>query len=177
MTGIELCLCGKGHFAKTGPETGLDAGARKGVVSRFPSRVLCAVDGSKESDLAVSHVVDLVRDRDAEVHVVHVGLVSPWTNPKTMNPQQGDRLRQQASEVLDAQAERFRSSGVEPVGVHLRMGRATDEILRLRDELEADLIVMGSRGLNTFKRVMLGSDAEGVVRHAPCSVLVVRRDR
>jgi nucleotide-binding universal stress UspA family protein len=57
------------------------------------------------------------------------------------------------------------------------MGRPTDEILRLRDEVSADLIVIGSRGLNAFKRVLLGSDAEGVVRHAPCPVLVVRRDQ
>ena len=146
-------------------------------MAEFPSRILCAVDGSTESDLAVSHVVDLVRDRGAEVHVVHVGLVSPWTNPKNLGPQQEDRLRQEARQVLDVQVERCRAMGVEPVGVHLRMGRATDEILRLRDELDADLIVMGSRGLNTFKRVVLGSDAEGVVRHAPCAVLVVRRDQ
>jgi universal stress protein A len=143
----------------------------------FPSRVLCAVDGSKESDLAISHVVDLLGGGDAEIHVVHVGLRSPWTGSKTMNPQQEERLRAAARQVLDAQVERFRAAGVEPVGVHLRMGRATDEILRLRDEIDADLIVMGSRGLNAFKRVMLGSDAEGVVRHAPCAVLVVRRDR
>jgi universal stress protein A len=146
-------------------------------VSRFPGVVLCAVDGSKESDLAVTHLVDLVRDSDAEVHVVHVGLVSPWTNPKNLSPQQEERLRLEARAVLDAQVERLRATGVEPVGVHLRMGRATDEILRLRDEVGADLIVMGSRGLNTFKRVLLGSDAEGVVRHAPCAVLVVRQDR
>jgi universal stress protein A len=146
-------------------------------VSRFPSRVLCAVDGSKESDLAISHVVDLFRDSGGEIHVVHVGLLSPWTNPRNLSPQQEERLRQEAREVLDTQVERFRAAGVDPVGVHLRMGRATDEILRLRDELDADLIVMGSRGLNAFKRVMLGSDAEGVVRHAPCAVLVVRQDR
>lgn len=75
------------------------------------------------------------------------------------------------------QVERFKTSGVELASAHLRMGRPIDEILRLRDELSADLIVIGSRGLNAFKRVLLGSDAEGVVRHAPCPVLVVRRDK
>jgi universal stress protein A len=148
-----------------------------GIVSGFPRRVLCAVDGSKESDLAVSHTADLVGDTGAEVHVVHVGLVSPWTGSKTLNPQQVERLRQQSRVVLDAQVEKFRSMGLDPTGVHLRMGRATDEILRLRDEVDADLIVMGSRGLNAFKRVLLGSDAEGVIRHAQCAVLVVRRDQ
>ena len=146
-------------------------------MSRFPRRILCAVDGSAESDLAVSHVVDLMSSTDSELHLVHVGLVSPWTNPKNLSPGQVDRLRAEAKQLLDGQVEQVRAAGVEPAGVHLRMGRATDEILRLRDEVEADLIVMGSRGLNTFKRVLLGSDAEGVVRHAPCPVLVVREDR
>lgn len=146
-------------------------------MNRFPHRILCAVDGSKPSDLAVSHVIDLIADTDAELHVVHVGLVSPWTNPDSMNPGQIERLRQESQRVLDAQVERFKASGVEPTSAHLRMGRPTDEILRLRDEVSADLIVIGSRGLNAFKRVLLGSDAEGVVRHAPCPVLVVRRDK
>ena len=146
-------------------------------MSRFPHRVLCAVDGSKPSDLAVSHVIDLIADTDAELHIIHVGLVSPWTNPDAMNPGQLERLRAEAQQVLDAQVERLKASGVELASAHLRMGRPTDEILRLRDEVSADLIVIGSRGLNAFKRVLLGSDAEGVVRHAPCPVLVVRRDQ
>lgn len=145
-------------------------------MSGFPSTVLCAVDGSKESDLALSHVTDLVGSGGTRVHLVHVGLVSPWTNPRTLGPQQWERMREDSQNVLDAQVEKLRATGVEPDGVHLRMGRATDEILRLRDEVQADLIIIGSRGLNSFKRVLLGSDAEGVVRHAPCAVLVVRRD-
>jgi nucleotide-binding universal stress UspA family protein len=138
---------------------------------------LCAVDGSGPSDLAVSHVIDLIAETDAELHVVHVGLVSPWTHPDSMNPGQLQRLREESEQVLTAQVERFQASGVKPASAHLRMGRATDEILRLRDEVSADLIVIGSRGLNAFKRVLLGSDAEGVVRHAPCPVLVVRGDK
>lgn len=150
---------------------------RQDGVSNFPRTILCAVDGSTESDLAVSHMVDLVRGGDAKVHLIHVGLLSPWTNPRTLSPPQEARLREEANVVLQGQIENLRARGVEPVGTHLRMGRATDEILRLRDEVQADLIIIGSRGLNSFKRVLLGSDAEGVVRHAPCAVLVVRRDQ
>lgn len=146
-------------------------------MTRFPHRILFAADGSTESDLALQHTVDLVGHTHAEVHVVHVGLVSPWTNPDAMNPAQQARLRAQAQVVLDGQVAKLVAAGVTPTATYLRMGRATDEILRLRDEIGADLIVVGSRGLNAFKRVLLGSDAEGVVRHAPCPVLVVRKDR
>lgn len=146
-------------------------------MSRFPHRILCAVDGSREADLALAHVVDLMAGTDAELHLLHVALLSPWVNPSIMSSGQRERLREEGQRVADAAAERVRTSDIEPVAAHLRMGRATDEILRMRDEVAADLIVIGSRGLNAFTRVLLGSDAEGVVRHAPCPVLVVRRDQ
>lgn len=142
----------------------------------FPTRVLLAADGSPDSDLARDRVLDLIGHSQAVLHVVHVGLVSPWTNPKTLSSGQVDRMRSEAQTVLDAELVGLAERGVQAEG-HLRMGRATDEILRLRDEIDADLIVLGSRGANAFVRVLLGSDAEGVVRHAPCPVLVVRSDR
>lgn len=150
----------------------------------FPNRILYAADGSAAADHARQRVVDLLRDRHGaasgsppcEVHLLYVELVSPWTNPATMNAGQLGRLRDEGQGVLDEQAARLTDAGVTPTATHLALGRPVDEILRLRDEIEADLVVMGSRGLNAFKRVLLGSDAEGVVRHAPCSVLVVRED-
>jgi len=94
-----------------------------------------------------------------------------------LNDNQLDRLRADAQAVLDGQVSKLETAGLVPTKTYVRLGRATDEILRLRDEIEADLIVLGSRGLNAFTRVLLGSDAEGVVRHAPCPVLVVRKDK
>ncbi|WP_153397694.1 universal stress protein [Ornithinicoccus halotolerans] len=146
-------------------------------MAQFPHRILFAADGSRESDLALRYCVDLLEHTAADIHVVHVGLLSTWTNPRTLGPQQMARLRSEAEAVLQQEVAKFTAAGIAPTATHLRMGRATDEILRLRDEIEADLIVLGSRGLNTFSRVLLGSDAEGVVRHAPCPVLVVRKDR
>ncbi|WP_130014661.1 universal stress protein [Serinicoccus sediminis] len=142
----------------------------------FPTRILYATDGSPSAALARARVVDLVRHTDAEVHVVHVALVSPWTNPTPLSPGQRERLQHEARPVLDAGVAALEAEGVAVTGTYLRSGRATDEILRLRDEIDADLIVIGSRGQNAFVRVLLGNDAEGVVRHAPCAVLVVRSE-
>ncbi|GAA4869188.1 universal stress protein [Serinicoccus chungangensis] len=142
----------------------------------FPTRILYATDGSPSAALARARTVDLVRHTDAEVHVVHVALVSPWTNPTPLSPGQRERVQLEARPVLDAGAAALEAEGVSVTGTYLRTGRATDEILRLRDEIDADLIVIGSRGQNAFVRVLLGNDAEGVVRHAPCAVLVVRSE-
>jgi nucleotide-binding universal stress UspA family protein len=54
------------------------------------------------------------------------------------------------------------------------MGRADAEVVRLGEEIEAGLIVMGSRGVSTITRILLGSDAESIVRHAHCPVMIVR---
>lgn len=142
----------------------------------FPTRILYATDGSPSAALARDRLVDLVRHTDAEVHVVHVALVSPWTNPTPLSPALRQRIEEDARPVLDEAVTALGAEGVTATGSYLRTGRATDEILRLRDEIDADLIVLGSRGQNAFVRVLLGNDAEGVVRHAPCAVLVVRSE-
>src|SRR3712207_9215315 len=59
-------------------------------------------------------------------------------------------------------------------GAHLRKGRPAEEIVALAEELDAGLVVLGSRGLGLVKRLVVGSVAEGVVSLAPCPVLVVR---
>ncbi|MFX0538903.1 universal stress protein [Ornithinimicrobium sp. Y1847] len=141
----------------------------------FPRRLLFATDGSSTARAARAHVIDLARATGAQIHVVHVALISPWTNPTPLSPALRERLEEEARPLLDDELTALREEGVEATG-HLRAGRATDEILRLRDEVDADLIVIGNRGNNAFMRILLGNDAEGVVRHAPCPVLVVRQE-
>lgn len=54
------------------------------------------------------------------------------------------------------------------------MGDPDKEIVRLSEELDVGLIVMGSRGLGGIRRALMGSVSDSVVRHAHCPVLVVR---
>jgi nucleotide-binding universal stress UspA family protein len=61
-----------------------------------------------------------------------------------------------------------------PWKVLLRMGRPVDQITRIADELNVDLIILATHGHTGLKHVVLGSTAENVVRHAPCPVLTVR---
>ena len=60
-------------------------------------------------------------------------------------------------------------------GAHFRVGqRADDEIIQLGEELDVDLIVIGSKGKGTLKRALMGSDSESIVRYSRQPVLVVR---
>ena len=60
--------------------------------------------------------------------------------------------------------------------MHLAFGKPDEVIVRLGEELEASLIVTGSRGLGGVRRALMGSVSDSVVRHAHCPVLVVRAD-
>lgn len=145
-------------------------------MSDFPHKMLLAVDGSQTSRHACEIAVDVCRGRTVETHVLHVYATSQWTTPRMVRDAQIHRMLDEARAVLDAEMDHLRDLGLDEAKGHVRIGRPTDEILRLRDEIGADLIVLGSRGMNAFKRVLLGNDAESIVRHAPCPVLVVRRE-
>lgn len=60
---------------------------------------------------------------------------------------------------------------------HLKVGRPDKVTVDLSEELDAGLIVMGSRGLGGIRRALVGSVSDSVVRHAHCPVFVVRREK
>ncbi len=72
---------------------------------------------------------------------------------------------------------RAKAAGRAVGGAHLRMGGVADEIVRIDKDLEADLIVMGSRGYGGVRRAIEGSISDLVVRHAHCPVMTVRADK
>ena len=145
-------------------------------MSFFPRKILLATDGSKDSAVAREAAVDLANKTDSELHVVHVGLLSHWIMPDTLSDAQYERLRQEAQKILDEEAKKIQEAGGAITGAHLRMGRADVEVVRLSQELQAGLLIIGNRGREMIARFLLGSDAESIVRHAPCPVLVVREE-
>ena len=145
-------------------------------MSFFPRRVLLATDGSKDSALARDAAIDLANKTDSELHVAHVGLLSPWVVPDTLSDAQYQRLRQEAQKILDEEVKRIREAGGTVTDAYLRMGRADVEVVRLSQQIGAGLLVIGNRGRETIARILLGSDAESIVRHAHCPVMVVREE-
>lgn len=145
-------------------------------MSIFSTKILAAVDGSEDSVLALRSAVELANNNDSELHVLHVGMVSAWAMPDAMGPQEAERLEADARQVLEEQLDKVEGTGEAVTEKHLTMGEKVDEqIVNLADEIGAGLIVLGSRGKNTMERLLLGSEAESVVRHAHCPVLVIRQ--
>jgi nucleotide-binding universal stress UspA family protein len=150
-----------------------------GTHGRLRPSVLLATDGSEDAALAARAAADLSDRARMRLHVVHVwqGL-RPATRPAAAAidpyPRVYEEWEREAGELLEEQTERLRSAGSTVAGAHLRKGRPAEEIVVLAEELDTDLVVVGSRGLGAVKRLVVGSVAEGVVSFAPCPVLVMR---
>ncbi|MGB3633095.1 MAG: universal stress protein, partial [Rubrobacteraceae bacterium] len=114
------------------------------------------------------------RETGAELHVAHI-----WHIPVGAWPAMPDMYSSyyelQGEEILAEQVEDIENLGGTVAESHLRARAAVaDELLYLAREVEADLIVIGSRGAGRLRRLATGSVSEGVVHHAQIPVLMMR---
>jgi nucleotide-binding universal stress UspA family protein len=82
--------------------------------------------------------------------------------------------REDVQAVLDEEAERIKEAGVGTVETYAREGDPADAILDVAEETNADLIVVGNKGMTGARRFLLGSVPNKVSHHAPCNVMIVR---
>jgi nucleotide-binding universal stress UspA family protein len=138
-------------------------------MSVHPERILLPTDGSEDSIRAAEAAADLAKKSGAELHVVHV-----WHDVRGFAHDFVKReLRRQGQEILDEQVEKIRASGGEVTKAYLRRGRTSNEVIALCKEIDAGLLVVGSRGLGTVRRILMGSQSEEIVHHAQVPVLVL----
>ncbi len=144
-------------------------------MSTLPTRILLATDGSPHAELAAKTAVDLAEKIGARLHVVAVGRTFPAAVYEVYTETGREDLRREAQEILDKQVRKIEEAGGTVAIAHLKMNERRDEaIVHLAEEIDVDLIVIGSRGFGGLKRALLGNVADSVVRHAHCPVLVVR---
>jgi nucleotide-binding universal stress UspA family protein len=138
-------------------------------MSALPERILLPTDGSEDAIRATEAASDLARRSGAELHVVHV-----WHDVRGFAHDFVKReLRRQGQEILDEQIEKIKASGGEVAKAYLRSGRTSNEVIALCKEIDAGLLVVGSRGLGTVRRILMGSQSEEIVHHAQVPVLVL----
>jgi nucleotide-binding universal stress UspA family protein len=138
-------------------------------MSVLPQRILLPTDGSEDATRATEAASDLASRSGAELHVVHV-----WHDVRGFAHDFVKReLRRQGQEILDEQVEKIRAFGGEVTKAYLRRGRTSNEVIALSKEIDADLLVVGSRGLGTVRRILMGSQSEEIVHHAQVPVIVL----
>ncbi len=144
------------------------------MTGRFHDLVI-AYDGSPLSNEALDTAIDLARDWGAALTVLSVyqppTVVSYGPAPPVFI---GDEVKQALLEQYQKALVRAREHGVPEVRGMFLEGHPADEILRFVEEEHADLVVMGSRGISSTRRLLLGSVSDAVVHHSRTAVLVVR---
>ncbi len=135
--------------------------------------IVAAVDLSDESPGVLDRAADLAAAHIAELHIVHVveplSLAYGGDIPMDFSGIQ-DQLQEQAEQQLAQYANRY---NIAKERLHLKAGRPESQIHQLAEELDADLIVVGSHGRHGLA-LLLGSTANSVLHGASCDVLAVR---
>jgi len=134
-------------------------------------RIVVAGDGSEDASAALHAAADLARICRAELHVVHVWQASLVGIPGEAGESSAE---ERAEAIVERMLDMARAAGAADVIGHLRSGRAADQILAVAADVDADLIVVGSRGLGAVQRTVVGSVSEAVVHHSTRPVLVLR---
>ena len=139
-------------------------------------KILIAIDGSPASDEAVEFGVELAAEQNAAVIFVHVVRLLDIVPMTCFGMAAGARPHEVTEEEKQPLVEA--KAAAEHQGVHatakLLIGDAVDEIVACADNLDVDLIVIGSRGHGDLTSALLGSVSRGVVSESKRPVVIVR---
>ena len=146
--------------------------------------IVAGTDGSATAERAVRQAVALAARFGARLHLVSAhaldGDAAPPDDLRTVPDSLSDLGWQvttggTAEGVLTRSAEAVRHAGVDVV-THTRRGDPAGALIAVAEEEGADLIVVGSKGVRSARRLVVGSVAGTLLRHAPCGVYVVRTE-
>jgi nucleotide-binding universal stress UspA family protein len=146
-------------------------------------KVILATDGTDQSEAAINITKELKLKNSDEILVISVvDMALPLSVdiyagylPSTEEIEK--TVIENVQNVLETTGNRlkaiFSEKGVS-IKTELLHGSPESRIVEKAEEIEADLIIVGSHGYNRWERLLLGSVSDSVIHHAPCSVLVVR---
>lgn len=142
----------------------------------FKTILVCS-DGSEHALKAAKQAVEIARLHQGSLLLLHVEPceLQPYTVPWQLEIGEATmpHLSAEHKANLEATIALCKDDRITYRCRH-EHGHAAEQIIRVAAEEEADLIVMGSRGLSEWKALLLGSVSDHVLHHAHCSVLIVR---
>jgi nucleotide-binding universal stress UspA family protein len=164
----------------------LIARSRRRITKARVPRIILATDFSRDAEAAATWLRKLELPRASQITVVHVEelaeeVIARFVARGRLDLHQaliqamGTRW-QELARRLEERGKRFTRRGwkVQPL---LLKGNPAEQILKLATKQQADLLVLGSRGVSGLKAILLGSVSHKVVQHASCSVMVVKGTR
>jgi nucleotide-binding universal stress UspA family protein len=149
------------------------------MIARMFRSIVVGTDGSDTAGKAVEEAIDLAKSVGASVYLVSAYEPVPQARLREEARQAPEDLqwminpREDVDSTLSDAADRVREAGLD-VETFAREGDPADAILDVAEERDADLIVVGNKGMTGARRFLLGSVPNKVSHHAPCSVMIVR---
>ena len=144
-------------------------------------RILLATDGSDSARFALDFLVDFPFPAKSEAVVLSVIDWNAFKIEKELSDEHNRTIRKaqefiqdETEQLLTSEGERLRSADWAG-SVEIRHGDPADEIIRAAQDLEVDLVILGSHGTSGIKRFLLGSVSRRVLEYASCSVLIVKQ--
>ena len=141
----------------------------------MPRSIVVGTDGSSQAERALEEAIAIAARDDAQLHIV-----TAFPDPALIRERitsgataASVNLSQVADSVLNRANERAEAKGVR-AETHASESEPAEAILQLASQVNADLIVVGSRGLSGIQRFLMGSVSSKVSEHASCSVMIVR---
>jgi nucleotide-binding universal stress UspA family protein len=135
--------------------------------------VVVGTDGSATATVAVMQAAELVKDSGGTLHIVSAYRRAAGRVVEAGGEQRHIRPEDDVDNVLQEAAARARIAGAK-VETHAATEDPADSIIQTAEEVRADLVVVGNKGMQGAKRFLLGSVPSKVAHHAPCTVLVVK---
>lgn len=144
-------------------------------------RILVAIDGSSASFNASKYAIDLARTNEAELIALHViyPTYDQYQAALSPRPERLHEVTRKVTEQRQAYVDRVKQQAAEKklsVKTEIIVGitSVVKEIVEYAEANNVDIIVVGSRGMTGFKRILLGSVASDIVTYSHCPVLVVK---
>jgi nucleotide-binding universal stress UspA family protein len=143
------------------------------------TRIVVGTDGSETAAGAVAQAVELARLSKASLSIVSAYAPAAGRRPKSdpgeapADVQYELGPREDVNLLLERTAAEARKEGIE-VQTHPVEADPADAILNVAEQVKADLIVVGNKGMTGARRYLLGSVPNNISHHAPCSVMIVR---
>lgn len=145
-------------------------------------KILLAIDGSSSSQAALQSVAARPWPASTEVKVLHVVELPSLLIGREMGGNDSEfeafleAQREQGKELADKAAQELREAKFD-VSTELVEGDPKSQIIDVADQWPADMIVVGSHGWKGLSRFLMGGVSQAVVRHAHCSVEVIRQPK
>jgi len=144
-------------------------------------KILVATDGSEYSKKGVDYAATLAQPKNGQIVLLHVVAHDPripkdalcFSDCEERDKKFLEELKDAGKKMLEQEASKLKETGL-TVELRVELGDPSEEIVKVAEEIEADMIVIGVRGVSKWRKILLGSVSEDVIGKTEIPVFIVR---